>query len=150
MSYLTFNEIGNKFNMTSDEVMIFANYVMDNHRQLAMNNPDFAASALLDQFVMKDGWGIRTIVVSALSRDDVKSAEELEVLRKAAISATATYLSELNKSNFEDFKTDMMLDMPSSDVCERSNFMIEQDVIDDTINPLMMEDVVALLPELQK
>jgi hypothetical protein len=150
MSFLTFNEIATKFNMTSAEAMIFANYAMDKHRSLVMNNPDVSASALLDQFVMKDGWGIRTIVVHALSRDDVKSNTELEILHKSAISAVATYLSEYNKANFEDFKTDMMLEMPSDEICARADFMSDMDTVGDIIDGLIFEEAIALLPELQK
>ena len=149
--YITLQEIATKFNMTEVETLTFSDYVMTNHRSLVLTNPDLSASTVLEAHIMKDSYEVRTIVCDALSRDDVKTTKEIELLRLNAVNTVATFFAEYNKANFEDFVTDMRLEKSYSNdtMCPRSLFMSDLDTITDIVDNLLLNEVVALLPNMQ-
>jgi len=151
MSYITFEDIQARYNLTEEEINQVISYVWQNKNTIqVMNNPDISANSTLTSQILKDDkMIIRNIVQNALSHSDVLNSNEIEQLRLQAIGAVANFFAEYNKANYEDFKTDMRLD-DINDVCPRSVFMSGLDEINDVVEDLILTDAANIIPDLQK
>ncbi len=142
--FLTIREIATKYKI--EEVGLFGVYLMDNHREWLLNNPDVSVSDMEDIYVM-NSIKARQCVYNYLTPSDTPDPDKIDALKSLAVAAMARYVAATNQYSYVDWFTDMRLE--DVDPGPRSDFMTDVESVNS-----VLEDIGArispLLADLQK